>query len=88
MIDAREAVRRVSEYFRDLQVGKEDLEVELEEIEMTEDQKFWLITLSYRRAFLIGPPAREKHYKVFKVDANTGDVMWMRIWRADAPART
>lgn len=52
--------------------------IELEEIELTEDERFWLITLSYELSSLEFAP---RQYKVFKIDAVSGEVRSMRIKR-------
>lgn len=52
--------------------------VELEEIEFTLDEHFWLITLSYEQSTLDFAP---RQYKVFKIDAVTGEVRSMKIKR-------
>jgi len=63
----------------------------LEEVEFSEDERFWLITLSYQikaepapkaavpsMAAFFGPTSMTK-YKVFKVDAQSGKVVSMKI---------
>ena len=54
--------------------------VTVEELELTEDGKYWMVTLGYSEpgmlpAYLSGA----KSYKSFKVDAKTGDVLSMKI---------
>lgn len=54
--------------------------VTVEELELTEDGKYWMVTLGYAEpgmlpAYLAGA----KSYKSFKVDAKTGDVLSMKI---------
>lgn len=75
MIDVKEAAKTASEYLTGLYSLASWDDVRLEEVELTEDEKYWLITLSYSDKKLI--PRRE--YKVFKIDAETGKVQAMKI---------
>ena len=85
MLDVKEAAQRASEYFAGL-YAKEGVEnVQLEEVELTDDGEYWLITLSYPMV----PPsdmaivpfnlAFKRKYKVFKIDSKTGEVKSMKI---------
>ena len=83
MIDVKQAAQTASTYFADLYAGQGVSGVRLEEVEITEDGKFWLITLSFpdrdpspSNLFLAGT---NRQYKVFKVDATTGQVVSMKI---------
>ena len=57
--------------------------IQLEEIEISDDDKFWNITLSYDDqptepgGFIFGGISR--FYKIFKVDAKDGSVRSMKI---------
>jgi hypothetical protein len=75
MIDVRIAAEKASEYFASLYPGNSYSNLRLEEVELTEDEKYWLITLSYMDQHMI--PRRE--YKSFKIDAQTGKVQAMKI---------
>ena len=82
MIDAKAAATKAMEYFRSLYPTPQVSPILLEEAELTEDKKFWLITLSYTpqqanpfQAF--GPAGRE--FKVFKLNSTNGEVVSMRI---------
>jgi hypothetical protein len=82
MIDVKTATNKAYEYFRDLYSGQAFDAVLLEEAELTDDRNFWLITLGYQMPItnlpqLIGAPRRA--YKIFKIDANTGEVKSMNI---------
>ncbi len=89
-IDVRSAVGAAQQYFGSLQdmigFGTEDLR--LEEAELSEDKKHWFITLGFIRpvdktsnplANLMETPNYEREYKVFKIDATTGEVKSMKI---------
>jgi hypothetical protein len=81
-LDAKEATKKAAEYLHDIKhIGLDNISIE--EIEMTEDKKYWLITLGYvqyTRISIFGPtPIEKKIYKIFKVDANTGEIISMKI---------
>lgn len=82
MLDVREAAQRASEYFAGLYADQGVSNVQLEEVELTDDGQYWLITLSYP---LIGSNplplsiVSKRNYKVFKIDAKTGEVKSMKI---------
>jgi hypothetical protein len=89
MLDVKEAAHRASEYFAGLYGDQSVSNVQLEEVELTDDGQYWLITLSYPlfppRMALAGNPelpinlALKRKYKVFKIDAKTGEVKSMKI---------
>jgi len=58
-------------------------QVQLEEVELSEDKAHWLITLSYEgvsssvaSSMLVG---KSLLYKIFKLDAKNGEVISMKI---------
>jgi hypothetical protein len=82
MIDARTAATGAVQYLKGLYEGSVSLFV-VEEAELTEDKKWWIITLSF-----LGPHANPfalasdpKEYKEFKIDSETGEIVWMKIKR-------
>jgi hypothetical protein len=82
MLDVKEATQRASEYFGRLFADQGTLftNVQLEEVELTDDGQYWLITLSYgptTSLTILGNPGTK--YKVFKIDAGTGEVKSMKI---------
>ena len=93
MIDVKEAARRAAEYFASLYDPNTYTDLELEEVELTEDEKFWLITLGYmpitKNPFgalvpdpipkIFKSPSGPPKYKQFKIDAETGKVQAMMI---------
>jgi hypothetical protein len=85
MLDVKEAAHRASEYFAGLYADEDVENVQLEEVELTDDGQHWLITLSYPvvpAADRPGMPfsfAMKRKYKVFKIDAKTGEVKSMKI---------
>lgn len=89
-IDVRSAVVAAQNYLQsllDIMGGKiEDLR--LEEVEVSEDDKFWLVTLGFTRPAdkaesplkeILAAPGYRREYKIFKIDAETGNVESMRI---------
>lgn len=75
MIDVKEAVKIAYEYFRSLR--PESGSVQLEEVEPTEDEGYWLITLSHSSPDLFDVENRQ--YKTLKVNATDGRVVSMKI---------
>ncbi len=50
-------------------------DISLEEIELADDRKSWLVTLGHPRSYL----GTMKDYKIIKVDAETGEVLSMKM---------
>lgn len=81
------AAQKANEYFRDLYSGTDLGIILLEEAEISEDKKYWLITLSCeapRKSIrpsdvLAGLILRDREYKIFKIDATNGEVLSMKI---------
>ncbi|MDE5082178.1 MAG: hypothetical protein O4808_02585 [Trichodesmium sp. St17_bin3_1_1] len=92
-IDVRGAVSAAKNYLismRDLLGGTQD--IRLEEVELSKDEQFWLITLGYNRRKDLALPDEidysdlspefigiERDYKIFTVNAQTGAVESMKI---------
>ena len=92
MIDVKKAVEAACDFIQQLpQVGAVS-PITLEEVELTDDERYWLITLGLYRPVL--PPTttgpvetiagnllakREREYKVVKVHADNGKVQSMKI---------
>jgi len=78
MIDAKTAARKVLEHFTGLYPGAAEEPPLLTEVELAEDGRFWLVTLSYTP-----PPANPllpfipsgREFKTFKVHTETGEVV-------------
>jgi len=85
MLDVREAAEKASEYFAGLYKDQGLANVQLEEVELTDDGKYWLITLSYP----VPPEIAalnfnfKRKYKVFRIDAKTGEVKSMKIRKVE-----
>ena len=91
--DLKAAVKSAYQYIKDIQdvMGSSLEALRLEEVELSEDEKTWLITLGYdvpvknKSAFdaMMGPintnRGFEREYKLFAVNASTGKVESMKI---------
>lgn len=88
-IDVREAVNIAEKYFDSVKdmMGLQVNDLRLEEVELSEDKNFWLITLGFNRLTdtaknhlgLPTIPRHEREYKIFNIDAQTGEVKSMKI---------
>ena len=85
MLDVKEAAQRASEYFAGLYADQGMSDVQLEEVELTDDGKYWLITLSFPVPRELGAfnLTLKRRYKVFQIDAKTGDVKSMKIRKVE-----
>ncbi len=74
-ISPREAARAAARYYHELTGAGQQGSVE--EIELSQDGNRWIVTLSFLDTSLafMGP----KKYKLFEVNAYTGDVLRMKI---------
>ena len=89
-IGLKSAVREAAAYFGDLYANSPVENLLLEEVEETEDGKFWLITLGYdqkcppsRYSRLVGSPEVTRAYKTFRIEADTGKVVSMKMRKVD-----
>jgi hypothetical protein len=80
-MDAKEATEKAVEYFKQFYPTVE--KVKLEEVEISDDEKYWNIVLSYEDSeatplsyLQIG---QQRIFKIFKIDAETGNVKSMKI---------
>jgi len=94
MIDVKTAVSFAYGYLRDVQdmVGGNLEDLRLEEVELSDDKRSWLITLGYDlpvknrsqlEELLTAPNLPKKtfkrEYKLFRVNSETGEVESMKI---------
>jgi hypothetical protein len=93
-IDARNAVKSATEYLdhiKDL-VGENFTNLRLEELEVAENGHIWMVTLGYDVPYtpsgveslmtqyqVSGNKSYKREYKIFNVDALTGQVQSMKI---------
>lgn len=75
MLEAKEAAQTAMKYFVDL-IGPGPADISLEELEWSEENRQWVITLGYNEASGLGLGQRK--YKVLRVEAETGRVVSMK----------
>jgi len=73
-LTAKDAAEVAAKYLAELK-DMNRLDISIEEIELSSDEMYWLITLGHPRSFF-GPA---KEYKVIKVDAETAEVLSMKM---------
>ena len=86
MVDVKQAVSKAMESAKSLYEGSEIRNLLLEEVELSEDGKNWLVTIAFTQqdsSKSTSPtstgPAYERAYKVIKLRADTGEVIAMKI---------
>lgn len=84
MISIKEAAEKAIIYFKSVPGYEGAKNVLIEEIEKSDDKSFWLITLSHlvpqTSPFeVITGKGYRKEFKVFKIDALTGEVVSMKL---------
>lgn len=87
VIDVKQAVRSAIRYVNDLYEQKEPTDFMLEEVELSDDGKYWLITISfpqYQRqtnplVALTTPNYEQRIYKTIKVHTENGQAISMKI---------
>jgi hypothetical protein len=84
-VDVKTAARVAAGYFDQL-IQRHYSDLAVEEVEKTDDDRFWLVTIGYNvtsseRGTLVSfqgpPPVRE--YKIIKVDAQSGEPVSMKV---------
>lgn len=83
MIDVKDASQKAIEYLKALYQDQELGKILVEEAELSDDNKFWLISLSFKKidpAGIVGQSvfADNRSHKVFKLHSDTGDVRSMK----------
>lgn len=91
MIDVKEAVKIATDYLRQLYEPAELQDILLEEVALSDDEKYWYVTLGFSRPVPSTDPMRvltenilnqkkyQREYKVFQIDSATGQVRSMKI---------
>ncbi|MBI5250399.1 MAG: hypothetical protein HY912_12965 [Desulfomonile tiedjei] len=74
MIDAKKAAMVAANYLMEILERRPD-GLEVEEIELSDDDFYWLVTLGYD----VDPLGRNRKYKVFRIRADSGEVESMKI---------
>ena len=80
-MDVKEATDKAVEHLKKFYPTVE--KVQLEEVELTDDDKYWNIVISYENMETIPlsylQVGQQRTFKVFKIDANTGKIRSMKI---------
>jgi hypothetical protein len=90
MIDVKQAVTYAVGYLREVFAGERILDIRLEEVELSEDEQFWCITLSFLReskaassivsdALQAALGRMERDYKILAIRSRDGQVKSMKI---------
>jgi hypothetical protein len=93
MIDVKEAVRIATGYLKQLYEPAQLHDILLEEVALSDDEKYWYVTLGFSRPVASTNPIQaltetfmksqgivnQTEYKVFQIDAATGQVRSMKI---------
>lgn len=79
MIDVNEASERAVRHLKDLYPDQDLGKILFEEAELTDDDRFWIITLSFKSPVAAGGVGRsvfvgDRSYKVFKLLAENGEI--------------
>ncbi|WP_404396266.1 hypothetical protein [Pseudoalteromonas phenolica] len=76
-ITAAQATKAAADYYKSL--SEEMVQLSVEEIEKDNTENVWLITLGIAEmTYAINKP-KNKEYKIFKVEVETGEVISMKI---------
>lgn len=88
MIGIKDAVSKAKDFVAHLYDDDSVKGLQLEEVQRTEDSKYWLITVGFWRdlsptktqmEMLLYNPRFERDYKIIKVDAETGEPIAMQM---------
>lgn len=91
MLTFQDAVKQAMEFYNSLPLAKKPTELLVEELTYSKEEQYYLVTLGYTVAVTmsgINPLSAamgvanteyKREYKVFKVDAQTGEVLFMKI---------
>jgi len=88
-VDVKEAVGKAMDYLKDMYRIDQFKDVLLEEVDLSEDNKFWNVTIGFTRrqestsggpmATLIGQSTEfKREFKIFQIDAENGALRSMR----------
>jgi len=83
ILDAKAASAIAKQYYEDI-TGKGDYKLALEETELSDDEKFWYITIGIYTPttapiFLTQGFREQINYKIIKIDAKSGRVLSMKM---------
>jgi hypothetical protein len=86
MIEVKQAIQIAQDYIKELYHTDEVRDLSLEEVEIAEDNKFWLVTLAFTKQMMqpLNPmeamtgPKFARFYKELKIDTESGQVRSMK----------
>jgi hypothetical protein len=91
-VNVKEAVQRALAFLLDLYEGEELPNLRLEEVELSDDERHWLVTFGFtaserdvERGPIVGvwggttATRTKRDYKLIRIDAKTGEAMSMKI---------
>ena len=64
MIDVKQAVEKSADYLRGIEFAAPQ-ELRVEEVELSDDDGCWMITLGFRGDLFVGDPDQKRHDGVF-----------------------
>lgn len=90
MNDVKTAVKIAFDYFARIypEAKQKFQDIRLEEVELSDDESTWLVTIGFSRPLPPGPFLKnipeflhqyQRDYKVFRIDAQSGKVRSMKI---------
>ncbi len=80
MVDGKQAVTIAMEYAKAVYEPTQMVDLLLEEIERSEDDKLWLVTLSFTpQGTPSGSRPPERIFKTLKILSETGEILSMKI---------
>lgn len=93
-MDVKEAVGKAMDYLKDMYQIDQFKDVLLEEVDLSEDNKFWNVTIGFTRpqestsggpmATLIGQSSEfKREFKVFQIDSENGALRSMRTRKGE-----
>ena len=82
-MNAKEVALIARNYLEDM-LGESIADVALEEVDLSQDELIWFITLSYRvKNPMSSFTMTKKEYKIFEVDINKREVISMKIRKVE-----
>ncbi len=86
MIEVKQAIKISQDYIKELYSGDEIRDLSLEEVEITEDGQFWLVTMAFTKQMMqpLNPmdamtgPKYARFSKELKIETESGRVRSMK----------
>ena len=82
-LDVRQAVSIALDYFRDLSDGQKLSDISMEEVELSDEDRFWRVTVGFFVPESTNPLAHlgglQRQFKIVTVNAQTGDIRSIKL---------